>query len=76
MNEPINQHNATNNNMSTIDNPTVCFCYIVKKAEIVEAIEKGADSVHKIQTMTNACMGCGSCEYDLLDLLTQYSTKS
>ncbi len=35
----------------------ICYCKNVSEKEILEAKEKGADSLKKIQEMTGACTG-------------------
>jgi len=40
---------------------TICYCKNVNKAEIEQAIEKGAKTLSDIQNMTGACTG-GQCK--------------
>ncbi len=47
----------------------ICVCYDVYSDEIIEAIQKGADSVEKISDLTYACLGCGSCRFKIEALL-------
>jgi bacterioferritin-associated ferredoxin len=51
------------------NDPTICFCYSVRLSEIQAAIEKGAMTLSQIQDETQASMGCGGCECDILDIL-------
>jgi len=39
----------------------ICYCKNVNKAEIEQAIEKGAKTLSDIQNMTGACTG-GQCK--------------
>jgi ferredoxin-nitrite reductase len=43
------------------DTAQICDCNAVTKAEIVEAVLKGARSLQAVSDMTRACTGCGSC---------------
>lgn len=51
------------------DDHLVCFCHCVPKSAILEAIRKGARSIHDLQEATYASTGCGGCEVDLLEIL-------
>ncbi|WP_155816658.1 (2Fe-2S)-binding protein [Sphaerochaeta pleomorpha] len=62
----------------------VCYCKQVDKGTIVSAIERGNDSLAKIQEATKACTG-GNCKVlnpshsccspDILELIRIYSSK-
>ena len=50
-------------------NPRVCFCMGVHEAEIRAAIRNGAHDVETIRDQTGASSGCGTCRYDLIEIL-------
>ncbi len=43
------------------DTAQICDCNAVTKADIVEAVLKGARSLQAVSDATHACTGCGSC---------------
>jgi nitrite reductase (NADH) large subunit len=47
----------------------ICNCNQVNEAQLVEAIEAGADSVAALGQATRAGTGCGSCKGELEELL-------
>ncbi|WP_019555893.1 (2Fe-2S)-binding protein [Thiomicrorhabdus arctica] len=51
------------------DRQQICVCYDVYSDEIIEAIQKGADSVEKVSDLTYSCQGCGSCRFKIEGLL-------
>jgi NAD(P)H-nitrite reductase large subunit len=57
------------------NNPMICFCYSVTFREIQAAIAKGARTLAQIQNETQAAMGCGGCECDIIDLLEKYRAQ-
>ena len=61
--------NPVNPDRPTGDSPTVCHCMLVDRATIRTAIDAGAGSIAEIQDVTRACLGCGTCRFDLYELL-------
>ena len=57
------------------DNPTICFCLNVKKNDIVDAINDGAQTVNDVRKATRACCGCQSCYADIEVLLDKYAPE-
>ena len=51
----------------------ICDCNAVSKAQIVEAILRGARSLTAISDATHACTGCGSCRPQVQMILEQAS---
>jgi NAD(P)H-dependent nitrite reductase large subunit len=51
----------------------VCDCNAVSKAQIVEAVLRGARSLQAISDATHACTGCGSCRPQVQMILEQVS---
>jgi NAD(P)H-dependent nitrite reductase large subunit len=43
------------------DTAQICDCNAVTKAEIVEAVLRGARTLQAVSDVTHACTGCGSC---------------
>lgn len=50
----------------------VCFCYAVRLKEILAAIDRGASTIHEIRVELGATLGCGGCESEVLDLLSNH----
>lgn len=50
----------------------VCFCYNVSEEEVIEAIQKGANTLMEVRRETNANTGCGGCGEDVKKLLRKY----
>jgi NAD(P)H-nitrite reductase large subunit len=48
---------------------TICFCFNVPLATIIQAIDNGAVTIEQVRAATNANTGCGGCENDVLDIL-------
>jgi bacterioferritin-associated ferredoxin len=44
---------------------------LVDLATIRTAIDAGAESIAEIQDATRACLGCGTCRFDLYELLAE-----
>lgn len=44
---------------------------VVEKNRILQAIEEGSHTLQAIQDTTYASTGCGTCRYDVQDLLRQ-----
>lgn len=54
------------------DQQTVCHCMGVTRGRLLRAVrEEGARSVEDLQRLTAACCGCGTCRWDLEDLLAE-----
>jgi NAD(P)H-nitrite reductase large subunit len=51
----------------------VCFCYNVSEEEIIEAIQKGANTLMEVRRETNANTGCGGCGEDVKKLLRKHA---
>ncbi|MEQ9363165.1 MAG: (2Fe-2S)-binding protein [Leptospirales bacterium] len=44
---------------------TVCYCCDVTGEDIRAAVRRGARDFERLQEITGACMGCGTCLGDL-----------
>ena len=53
------------------DDPRICYCMKVHRAELEAAIAAGARSVADLQDRTCAGTGCGTCRSELMGLLTE-----
>ena len=51
------------------DNPRICHCWHVQLRRIEAAIDAGATTVQAIGAVTRAGTGCGTCRFDLEELL-------
>ena len=49
----------------------ICHCMLVEKNRILQAIAGGAHTLEAIQDATYASTGCGTCRYDVQNLLRQ-----
>lgn len=53
----------------TDDERTICFCHCVLRKTIAEAIASGAMTIEAIRSQTQANTGCGSCEFEVREIL-------
>jgi NAD(P)H-nitrite reductase large subunit len=44
---------------------TICHCGAIDSDAILAAVRQGARDFERVQEITGACMGCGSCMGDL-----------
>ena len=51
------------------DDTLLCHCMRVELRQIRAAIRAGAKTVEDLNRMTTACGGCGSCRWDLEEVL-------
>lgn len=58
------------------DDRLICFCYAVKRSEIIAAIQAGCDSLTKVQNETLASTGCGGCAGDIQELIDELLKES
>jgi len=50
----------------------ICHCMAVTRGRLERAVrEQGARSVEDLQRLTAACCGCGTCRWDVEDLLAR-----
>jgi NAD(P)H-nitrite reductase large subunit len=54
---------------------TICFCHNVRLGTLLKAIEEGAQTVEQIQEKTKASTGCGGCESEVLEIITETVEK-
>lgn len=68
----------SNDQPSILSDPerTVCFCHNVSCAALIDAIQKGAHTLHDIQAETCASTGCGGCEYEVVEILEAQLAQS
>jgi bacterioferritin-associated ferredoxin len=59
----------TMNEYSNDDNEILCDCSGTTKGKILSLIDEGVDTLDAISRRTGTNSGCGSCEYDIQDLL-------
>ena len=57
------------------DNPRICQCWHVQLSAIRRAIDAGARTVRAIGEQTRAGTGCGTCRFDLEELLAEAGSK-
>jgi len=48
-----------------------CICRAVTYDEVNAAIDDGADTVEAVADATEACTGCGCCEYRIESMITE-----
>jgi NAD(P)H-nitrite reductase large subunit len=53
--------------------PRICYCMKVHRSTLLRAIAAGAATVADLQERTRAGTGCGTCRFDLLQLLAEAS---
>lgn len=70
MNKPPNQSRK-----GQAKDRVVCFCYNVTESVIVDAIQKGAQSLMDIRRDTYASTGCAGCGEEVKKLLRKHATR-
>ena len=55
--------------------PRVCYCRHVDEATLLRAIRAGATDVQALQRATGAGTGCGTCRFDLIELLEREAAR-
>ena len=71
-----NEPNEPNENEAGADDDRiVCFCHSVKFHQILAVIKNGKCTLAEIQNETLASTGCGGCEWDVTEILEQFSKK-
>lgn len=58
------------------NDPRVCFCWKVHRAELQRLIGEGARTLDELAAATRAGTGCGTCRSDLLRLLRDTITAA
>lgn len=53
----------------------LCTCYDIPKIDMMDAIEKGADTIDKITAKTYGCQGSQCCERQVQRLIDIYQEK-
>lgn len=51
---------------------TVCSCSGTTRTQILAILARGAETLEEISYASGACSGCGSCDYDVLDIIREY----
>jgi assimilatory nitrate reductase electron transfer subunit len=54
---------------------TICFCYNVTEATIVEAIKNGCTSLMDVRRTTDASTGCAGCSEEIKKLLRKFASQ-
>ncbi len=57
-------------NPQDIDNEVLCYCSGTTTAQIKQLIAEGIVDPERISRITGAASGCGGCEFELQQLLT------
>jgi len=58
------------------ENPRICWCWYVDHDRVMAAIRAGATTVEEIGEATRAGTGCGTCRWDLEDLLRRAAAEA
>ena len=51
----------------------VCRCSGTTAAQIKRLVDSGVTDLDGLSRATGACSGCGSCDYDILALVAEYT---
>jgi NAD(P)H-nitrite reductase large subunit len=74
---PVNKAHSSRPDAAPEDgNPIVCHCMQVDSATIEAAIEAGARTVAALQDATRACLGCGTCRFELIARLADAPVRA
>jgi bacterioferritin-associated ferredoxin len=66
---------SNNNNASDRTDEVVCDCSGTTRGKIISLVEQGIVDTDTISRKTGAISGCGSCEYDIENLLDELVVK-
>ncbi len=62
------------NDSQSIEDEIICDCSGTRKSKIISLIEdRGIRELDRIEDITGACTGCGSCDAEVMGLLKKYS---
>jgi len=64
-----------NNNEPDRADEVICDCSGTTRGKIISLVEQGIVDTDTISRKTGAISGCGSCEYDIDDLLDELVVK-
>lgn len=53
----------------------ICDCSGTKLGKIVQLIEQGFDDADTISRKTGAISGCGSCDWDIAQIIKDYKAE-
>ena len=66
---------SNNNNASDITDEVICDCSGTTRGKIISLVEQGIVDTDTISRKTGAISGCGSCDYDIENLLDELVVK-
>ncbi|AFJ03840.1 NAD(P)H-nitrite reductase (plasmid) [Methylophaga frappieri] len=66
---------SNNNNASDRTDEVICDCSGTTRGKIISLVEQGIVDTDTISRKTGAISGCGSCEYDIENLLDELVLK-
>ena len=66
---------SNNNNASDRTDEVICDCSGTTRGKIISLVEQGIVDTDTISRKTGALSGCGSCEYDIENLLDELVVK-
>lgn len=49
----------------------ICYCFNVTVGDLQEAIDNGADCIEAVKNKTNAGMGCGRCNAQIDEVVSE-----
>jgi nitrite reductase (NADH) large subunit len=61
----------TQDSPTLVEDRTVCFCHNVSLLTLKAAIAAGAHDIVAIQAETCASTGCGGCQFEVEEVLTE-----
>lgn len=53
------------------DEEPVCYCMVVSRARLEQAVREGARTIRELSRATGAGTGCGTCRIDLAEVLRE-----
>lgn len=62
------------NEIETVDE-VICDCSGTTRKKVETLIEQGIDTLDGISRKTGAVSGCGACDWDIANLLTEYTKQ-
>lgn len=66
------------NNSATLEQneDMICYCSGTTMEKIKQLVDSGTRDLEKISELTGACMGCGSCEDEVVEYLASLEAVS
>ncbi|MGZ0077728.1 (2Fe-2S)-binding protein [Methylomonas sp. YC3] len=58
------------------ENDVVCYCSGTTEQQIKQLLDEGVTDPERISRITGAASGCGGCEFEFQQLISEYGQKT